>query len=158
MLRLTLFIILFNTNSLYAQFEIDTTNTATKPSKKVKTYDPLTAGIASYIFPGLGQLYCDEPIRAQKFYSAGFGGIGIMVLGFTMVIKSDGTDPLGATLVTTGASIYIVSCVWSIADAVKLANRKNKKQNPSLNDVTLGYKPITINGEVINTASLVYRF
>ncbi len=70
-------------------------------------YSPVIAGAASYLFPGLGQIYCGEPDRGFRFMGAYGGGALVMVLGGAMLMHS---SPEGKGSLFSGRDFWRRSC------------------------------------------------
>lgn len=93
-----------------------------------KTYNPVAAGIISYVFPGLGQYYCDEKQRGYKFMAAFGGSLLIMTSGVLIAVAPQGSYNnlvAGSIVFLGGFTTSIGVVVWSSIDAVKIANTKN---------------------------------
>lgn len=95
--------------------EPDSTNKKSSGAKKVG------AGIASAIYPGLGQLVNGETGKAAKYF---FGGIAADVAGSVGMMALFATCPPAAVAVGCAAAItHIGLYVGSIVDAVKNADK-----------------------------------
>jgi hypothetical protein len=76
----------------------------------------------SGIFPGLGQLYNRQPVKAALFLAGG------IVLSWILA-RSLPSDPIALLSTPLGADVIAVSClllavwIWSVVDAVKAAGR-----------------------------------
>ena len=103
-------------------------------------YDPFTAGILSYMIPGLGQLYDGELLRSSGFF---FGTLCCLSVGGTLLSarhqyetvydpyeqiyydREAGIGPTDATMGTLFILGGIALWVWNIYDAVKVAKVKD---------------------------------
>lgn len=102
-------------------------------------YDPFSAGVLSYLMPGLGQLYDGEVLRSAGFF---FGtmcclSVGSVVLSSTHryeerydqqygYYREDvGIGPVDATMGTVFILGGVALWVWNIFDAVKVAKVKD---------------------------------
>jgi TM2 domain-containing membrane protein YozV len=89
-------------------------------------YNPLICGAASYIMPGLGQMIAGETGRGLLF-AGGVTASGVVaVYGlFSGGLNNSSRTTEGTILLTTGIVGAVVTYVWSIADAVKVAKVNN---------------------------------
>lgn len=84
-------------------------------------YSPLTCGIASALFPGLGHCVAGEWGRGALF----LGGYALLGTGFGLMSDSLGDDDSLLLLpVTALFGLYI----WNICDAVQVAKIKNLRE------------------------------
>lgn len=100
----------------------------------VKIYDPATAGILSFVFPGLGQSYCDEKQRGRRFMAAMGGCVLIMTSGVWIAVAPGANYNsliAGGIVLIGGLFTGIGIAVWSSIDAVKIANTKNNRAQSS---------------------------
>lgn len=100
--------------------------------KETDKYHPTVAGVASYVLPGLGQIYCNEKKRGFKFMTGYFGGFATMMVGAAIDLPNylapENTDKkftFGHGLIITGVVISATSQIWSTFDAVRVARVKN---------------------------------
>lgn len=100
--------------------------------KETDKYHPTVAGVASYVLPGLGQIYCNENKRGYKFMTGYAGGLVTMMVGAAIDLPTylapENTDPkftFGQGLIITGVVISATSQIWSTFDAVRVARVKN---------------------------------
>jgi len=89
-------------------------------------YNPVIAGYASYLFPGLGQLYCNEEIRALKFAAAYIGSGTIMAgsglyIFFNLNLGNNRVNPIYSSIFFASFSTCIYIYLYSIVDAVRVA-------------------------------------
>ena len=104
--------------------------------------NPLICGAASYFMPGLGQMIAGETNRGLIFTGAFAGSLATTFVGLLKSPDLNNNVPNnspGNAILITGISSMIVTWVWSIADAVKvakinnLAYRDTKKTSYSFN-------------------------
>lgn len=91
-------------------------------------YHPAIAGVASYVLPGLGQIYCNETKRGFNFM-AGYGGAILVVMTggliqsyHNMTGKNNST---GTILFASGAITAYGIQIWSCIDAVHVSKVNN---------------------------------
>ncbi len=103
-------------------------------------YVPVLAGVASYIIPGLGHIYSNEPARGYKFMRAYGGAILVTVVGGVTKMHTDlrKTDnPIGNVILIAGVLSATGIQVWSCIDAVRVSKINNlalrDKKKTSLN-------------------------
>lgn len=85
-------------------------------------YNPVLAGVASYIIPGVGHFYCNENKRGTAFLSGYVGGILVMASG---VVTASFSNDAGEVLLVGGALCTVGLQIWSSVDAVRVAKVKN---------------------------------
>ena len=86
-------------------------------------YSPLTCGVASALFPGLGQCVAGEWGRGALF----LGGYVLTGVGFGLMsdsVEGESDDSILALPALALAGMYI----WNICDAVKVAKIKNLRE------------------------------
>ena len=92
-------------------------------------YVPALAGVASYILPGLGHIYCNEPARGYKFMAAYGGAILVTVVGgVTSIYSHDlrkNNNSFGDVILIAGAVSGFGIQIWSCIDAVKVSKVNN---------------------------------
>lgn len=92
-------------------------------------YVPTVAGFASYIIPGLGHIYCNEPERGYKFMTAFGGAILVAVVGgVTSIYQHDlkhNNNPAGDIILITGCLSGLGIQIWSCIDAVRVSKINN---------------------------------
>jgi len=92
-------------------------------------YNPIIAGVSSYIIPGLGQMYCNENKRGNSFLAGYTGGILLMMTGFIIdlpnMMSENNKFSLGEGLLIGGAVTTVGVQIWSTVDAVRVAKVKN---------------------------------
>jgi hypothetical protein len=157
-----------------AQYKINRTmydyhNYAGRPGDP---YNPVIAGVTSFIIPGLGQVVSGEPLRGLAF----FGGIALCAVPFSigtvriynsLVSDINGNKPRteDILLMCAGAlGVYAVD-IWSVIDAVRVAkvnnlafrDRKNRSLDFRLQPVITGTCPVR-NGSLPVGMSFQIRF
>ena len=143
-------------------------------------YNPFTAGMLSYLLPGLGHTYDGEPLRGAAFFLGSLLGttLGASLLsdyyhdvepdynqqdGYIsrVVGPSTAETTIGVIFLLGSAALY----VWNIFDAVKVARVKNLyfrdivRSGPSLDmevQPSLGFAPSS-GTELRPTAGLALR-
>ncbi|MGZ5242556.1 MAG: hypothetical protein ACXWDO_07625 [Bacteroidia bacterium] len=129
------FIFIFSAISALGQYSDDKKLYDHKSYKYLTSdkYHPAMAGVASYVLPGLGQIYCNETSRGFRFMS-GFGGaILVGMTGGVMQIYNDlngQKNYTGGIILVTGSLTAAGIQIWSTVDAVRVA----KVNNLSLRD------------------------
>ena len=92
-------------------------------------YVPAIAGVASYILPGLGHIYCNEPARGYKFMIAYGGAILVTVVGgVTSIYNHDlkkNDNSIGDVILIAGALSGWGIQIWSCIDAVRVSKINN---------------------------------
>ena len=127
------FLILMLLNSLvsFGQYNIDKEkyNFRTYQYQQNDKYNPIIAGVSSYIIPGLGQMYCNENKRGNSFLAGYTGGILLMMTGFIIdlpnMMSENNKFSLGEGLLIGGVVSTVGVQIWSTLDAVKVAKVKN---------------------------------
>lgn len=127
-------------------------------------YHPAIAGVASYIIPGLGHIYCNENKRGLKFLSGYAGGILVLVTGAIIELPNliDGNDEftIGKGLFIGGALLAWGVQIWSAVDAVRVAKVNNMAyRDDNKIGMSLLLKPsVTMNGNQSFGMSLEINF
>lgn len=129
-------------------------------------YHPAIAGVASYIVPGLGQIYCNENKRGLNFLAGYTSGILVIIAGaivnFPNTLSSSVNNELtiGKGLVMVGGLLSVSIQIWSTVDAIRVAKVNNMVYRA--NDkvaMSLSLKPnITIDGNQTLAISLAMKF
>jgi len=95
-------------------------------------YNPATAGIASLVVPGLGQMISGEPLRGLAAMGRCTLFLGCSFGGLLIVGSSDERDPdffrkqnLGSMMWLGGAAGALINWILGIPDAVKVAKVNN---------------------------------
>jgi hypothetical protein len=93
-------------------------------------YDPALSGVCSFFLPGLGQMLSDETGRGLAFLGASAGCGMVTIVGYGTFISSmlDGTGSRagsGAGLMLLGMAGMLTVNIWSIVDAVHVAEVNN---------------------------------
>jgi hypothetical protein len=84
-------------------------------------YSPAFAGVASFCFPGIGQMMSDEFSRGMLFFAGAVGFSTMYIIGDKM--EKDGHD---ATLLIWASVIGEFAIgIWAMVDAVKVAKVNN---------------------------------
>ena len=91
-------------------------------TKSPTTRSPILALVLSGLFPGLGQLYNRERLKASLFFIAG------LVTGFApfgaIDVKIDPNDPAAAIQKMLVATLpFLAVALWSVIDAYRSAKR-----------------------------------
>ncbi|MDD4993018.1 MAG: hypothetical protein PHR83_12365 [Paludibacter sp.] len=93
-------------------------------------YDPALSGVCSFFLPGLGQMLSDETGRGLAFLGASAGCGLVTIVGYGSFISSafngnsSGTGS-GAGLMLLGMAGMLTVNIWSIVDAVHVAEVNN---------------------------------
>lgn len=127
-------------------------------------YNPTTAGICSFLIPGLGQMISGESGRGFAYFA---GYVGCMLAygsGVTMLYYDDEFPALLLTLV--GAAGALTVSISSIIDAVRVAKIKNlylrDVRKMSMIDFKISpfIQPVSIGGKLTSPLglSLIARF
>ena len=111
--------------TLLASFESVGIERVMSPNDSVaapKPRSPIVAVLLSGVFPGLGQLYNRQPLKALLF-----GGVSA-VLGFgpmsPLTVDIEPGDPAaGLTRVLLTSVPFLVVALWSVLDAYRVAQR-----------------------------------
>lgn len=127
-----------------------------------KQYSPVIAGAASYLFPGLGQVYCGETHRGMLFMQAVAGGALVAVVGVVILVHTDAgrgnENYLGQGFIYAGLATTAVAYFWGIGDAVDLAIQKNRAAKPKQKGASFSYQPVQFNNTMLHGVSCRYRF
>ena len=129
-------------------------------------YNPVLAGFASYIIPGLGHIYCNEPERGYKFMRAYGGAILVTVAGGITKIYNDdlrkNNNPIGDVILIAGALSAWGIQIWSSIDAVKISKINNlalrDKKTTSLNLKLSPYFNQSYNGGLDKGLTICLQF
>lgn len=143
-----------------AQMVRDSINSPQEPM--ARHYNPVVAGAASYLFPGLGQIYCGETDRGLRFMGAYGGGVVVAFVGagIFMVTGPEGANDNYLALGVFGAGVTtaLVAYFWGIGDAVDLAIKKNRSAKTKSQGISFNYQPLRINHTLLHGVSCRYRF
>lgn len=127
-------------------------------------YHPAIAAVASYVVPGLGQIYCNENKRGLNFLAGYAGGILVIMSGAIIDLPHmmGGNDEFtfGKGIIIGGALLSASVQIWSTVDALRVAKVNNMayKDNNKLG-MSLLLKPnITINGNQSLAMALEIKF
>lgn len=92
-------------------------------------YVPAIAGIASYLIPGLGHVYCNESERGFKFMAAYGGAVLVAIIGgVTFIYNHDlrnNDNPTGEIILAAGCLSAWGIQIWSCIDAVRVSKINN---------------------------------
>ena len=124
-------------------------------------YHPIISGVASYIVPGLGQIYCNENRRGYNFLAGYCGAIVLMSTGALIQLPEslnpENNNPesvffmdgsLGSIMILSGVISAFGIQIWSSIDAVKVAKVKNLSiRNRDSSSIKVHFKPF-INKEL----------
>lgn len=91
--------------------------------QKEDPYNPALCGIASFVFPGLGQTIAKEPLRGFTFLGGELAGLGIVFLTTESTIKISFDAQMG--IVGLACISILVVRICGITDAVKVAKVNN---------------------------------
>lgn len=158
--------IIGNSQGSHAQYKIDKEKYNFKDYTYQETdkYHPVIAGVASYVVPGLGQIYCNENKRGLNFLTGYAGGILVMMTGAIIDLPNmmGGNDEFtfGKGIILGGALLSVSVQIWSTVDAVRVAKVNNMAYR-SKNKIGMSFllKPdITIKGDQALTLSLSIKF
>jgi hypothetical protein len=121
-LILTLACIIFINASTNAQYKINKTKYDFRTFKHHPgdPYDPTVAGIASFLFPGVGQMVSGEAVRGAVFLGGYAGFLALLIIGSTT-----GDIDKAIPRVAIGFSGIVVLDVISVIDAVHVAKVNN---------------------------------
>jgi len=119
-------------------------------------YYPFLAGVSSYFIPGLGQVYCGEPLRGLAFLSGTVAGYSLMFSGAIMAFSGNDKDYgnfyLSQALLFGGVVAASGFHIWSIGDAVRVAKVKSlyyrndefKKMDLSISPTLIPYNQTSL--------------
>ncbi len=153
----------------YSQYTIDKHKYDYKEYsyKESDKYHPAIAGVASYVIPGLGQIYCNENKRGYRFLAGYTTGILIMMTGtlidlqyYMSPIEPNSKFTMGKGLIISGAMFSTGIQIWSAVDAVRVSKVKNmafREKNNSQLSLTL--KPtisVSAGGAFMLTAGITF--
>jgi TM2 domain-containing membrane protein YozV len=94
--------------------------------KKGDPYNPSSAGFASLIIPGLGQMISGEPGRGLLFLTGFTGCLVATIAGIINLGNSyEGESTVGGQVAFAGLVGAVCIDLWSIGDAVKVAKVNN---------------------------------
>lgn len=101
----------------------DTVNFSTKvENPKGNKTKKIGAGIASFVYPGLGQLVNGDAKKAAKF---ALGGVGLDVIGTIASVALAASNPIACIAIATAFALGHVGLnIASIVDAVKSAGNE----------------------------------
>ena len=117
-------------------------------NKYTRYRNPVAAGALSLLFPGAGQIYNKQPVKAVVFMGAYIVGAGIYIHGLSEMMddmipaiatvttlglypyQDDGND--GSSALTLGSIVLISDCLISVIDAAVSASAINKRYNLSV--------------------------
>ncbi len=159
-------IIIGNSQNSHAQYKINKEKYNFKDYTYQETdkYHPAIAGVASYVVPGLGQIYCNENKRGLNFLTGYAGGILVMMTGaiidFPNMMGGNDEFTFGKGMIIGGALLSVSVQIWSTVDAVRVAKVNNMAyRNNNKIGMSLFLKPnITINGNQSLAMSLAIKF
>ena len=127
-------------------------------------YMPVIAGVASYIIPGLGQMYCNEKQRGSHFLAGSAGGILVLFTGLMIdlpnLVAGNNEFSFGKGLIVGGVLSTCVVQIWSTVDAVRVAKVNNmaNRNNTKLGMALLLKPNISINSHQSVGLSFGLRF
>ena len=78
-------------------------------------YNPTVAGLTSFFIPGLGQMFSGEFVRGLTFLGIWGGSFAAILYGFEDA----------EALFFGGMIVFLVTPIWAIIDAVKVAKVNN---------------------------------
>ena len=94
--------------------------------KKGDPYNPSSAGFASLIIPGLGQMISGEPGRGLLFFTGFTGCLVVSMVGFLNYANSyEGQNMKGLEVSLAGLIGALCIDLWSVGDAVRVAKVNN---------------------------------
>lgn len=103
--------------------------------QKNDPYRPVTAGLASFVLPGLGQMTCGEIGRGGKFMGVYAGSLALATTGLIVGWSAFGTTEnetlkverflLGTSMLVIGIAGALTTDIWSIVDAIRVAKANN---------------------------------
>jgi hypothetical protein len=93
-----------------------------EPSASPRRRSPLVAVVLSGLFPGLGQLYNREPLKALLF---GIGGVVTAVGPLSPLdVNIDLDNPVaGMRMVLLASLPFLIVALWSVIDAYRTARK-----------------------------------
>jgi len=149
----------------HAQYEIEKEKYNFKDYTYQETdkYHPAIAGVASYVVPGLGQIYCNENKRGLNFLTGYAGGILVMMTGMIIdlpnMMRCNEEFTFGKGIILGGALLSVSVQIWSTVDAVRMAKVKNMayRSNDKIGMSILLKPDITIQGDQALTLSVVLK-
>lgn len=133
---LILFCLLITSSFGNAQYRINKTkyDYRTYSHHPGDPYSPVVSGVASFLVPGLGQMIAGEFGRGAAFFGGAFGcviimSVGVLSLTLTVIDVMNTGDNAGASvglgLIWTGLFGFILVDIWSVIDAVRVAQVNN---------------------------------
>lgn len=138
-------------NNGYYQYRVNKTryNYRTYTYKKGDPYNPSSAGFASLIIPGLGQMISGEIGRGLLFLTGFTGCLVATVAGIINLGTSyKGESVVGAQIAVAGLIGAACIDLWSIGDAVKVAKVNNLAlRNKHKTSYNLNVKPFLYTSE-----------
>jgi TM2 domain-containing membrane protein YozV len=95
--------------------------------KKSDPFNPISAGIASLIIPGLGQMISGKPGRGVLFLTGFTGCLAVSAMAFVKSAFSADMKYVAKTRQVSEAGLIGALCIdlWSIGDAVNVAKVNN---------------------------------
>ena len=127
-------------------------------------YHPAIAGVASYVLPGLGQIYCNENKRGFNFLMGYLGGGSIMITGAIIdlpnLLGNNHQFTLGKGMIIGGALLSASIQIWSTVDAVRVAKVNNMAhRNNNKIGMSLLFNPnVIVNGNQTTAITLAITF
>jgi hypothetical protein len=93
-----------------------------EPSASAQRRSPLLAAVLSGLFPGLGQLYNRERLKALLF---AIGGVVTAVPLSLVDVDIDLDNPAAVMRMVLLASLpFLIVALWSVIDAYRTARRR----------------------------------
>lgn len=123
---LVLFILFFAGPASYAQYRINRKiyDSKTYTHRPGDPYNPVVAGVSSFLIPGLGQIISHEPGRGVAFMGGALVCASLFIGGaFSGGNDSadEGSEGGGFNLAAAGAIGLLAVDIWSVVDAVHVA-------------------------------------
>lgn len=107
-------------------------------NKENRLYNPTSATLLSFLIPGLGQFYENEPVKGIAFLLGSVASVAMVYVGSKPKTtysctpsssdtcrNSSYTEPNSNALTTIGAISGIGILIWSMVDASRVAHVKN---------------------------------
>ncbi len=160
-------IMIGNSQNSHAQYKINKEkyNFKDYTYQEADKYHPAIAGVASYVVPGLGQIYCNESKRGLNFLTCYAGGILVMMTGAIIdlpyMMGGNNEFTFGKGMIIGGTLLSASVQIWSAVDAVRVAKTNNMAYRNNNNKIgmSLLLKPnMTIHGNQSLALSFAIKF
>jgi len=113
-------------------------------------YNPVAAGVTSFLLPGLGQIISGEPVRGLAFFGAYAGCAAIYITGLVRTydilgagISGEDVKEGGLSMMLMGGTATLSIIVWSVVDAVRVSKVNNLAwRNRNLKSINIRIEPM----------------